>query len=317
MATMRRVEGMEVEIFPLGLGGNVFGGNSDAATSEQVLDAFVDGGGNFIDTADQYSFWVPGNQGGESETILGTWMQRRKNRDKVIIATKVGGLPSRKGLAPDNIAVAADESLRRLQTDYIDLYYAHFDDESQSIESIAESFDKLVQAGKVRHVAISNMSVERIEEWMRVAKENGLAVPVALQPEYNLVRRRTYEQDYGPLAERHQLAVFPYFSLASGFLTGKYRTKADLEGAKRGGAVAAYLNDEGLEVVRALETIASAHGTAMATVALSWLLAKPTVTAPLASATSVQQLEELMAAPGLQLSAEEVASLDAASQPFA
>lgn len=313
----KRIDGTDLEIFPLGLGGNTFGGNSDAATSEKVLDAFVAGGGNFIDTADQYSFWVPGNQGGESETILGEWMRKRKNRDRVIIATKVGGLPSRKGLAPENIQAAVEDSLRRLQIETIDLYYAHFDDESQPIEGIAASFDALVKAGKVRYVAISNLAPERIEGWMKVARENGLAVPVALQPEYNLVARKNYEQIIAPLAERHQLAVFPYFSLASGFLTGKYRTQEDLKGRARGGAVAAYMNENGLRVVEALDEIAKARGAAMATVALAWLLAKPTVTAPLASATSVEQLEELLAAPALTLGADELARLDTASQPFA
>lgn len=313
----KRIDGTDLEIFPLGLGGNTFGGNSDAATSEKVLDAFVAGGGNFIDTADQYSFWVPGNQGGESETILGEWMRKRKNRDRVIIATKVGGLPSRKGLAPENIQAAVEDSLRRLQIETIDLYYAHFDDESQPIEGIAASFDALVKAGKVRYVAISNLAPERIEGWMKVARENGLAVPVALQPEYNLVARKNYEQIIAPLAERHQLAVFPYFSLASGFLTGKYRTQEDLKGRARGGAVAAHLNEDGLRVVEALDEIAKSRGAAMATVALAWLLAKPTVTAPLASATSVEQLEELLAAPALTLGADELARLDTASQPFA
>lgn len=313
----KRIDGTDLEIFPLGLGGNTFGGNSDAATSEKVLDAFVAGGGNFIDTADQYSFWVPGNQGGESETILGEWMRKRKNRDRVIIATKVGGLPSRKGLAPENIQAAVEDSLRRLQIETIDLYYAHFDDESQPIEGIAASFDALVKAGKVRYVAISNLAPERIEGWMKVARENGLAVPVALQPEYNLVARKNYEQIIAPLAERHQLAVFPYFSLASGFLTGKYRTQEDLKGRARGGAVAAHLNEDGLRVIEALDEIAKSRGAAMATVALAWLLAKPTVTAPLASATSVEQLEELLAAPALTLGADELARLDTASQPFA
>lgn len=313
----KRIEGTDYEIFPLGLGGNTFGGNSDARTSEAVLDAFVAGGGNFIDTADQYSYWKPGNQGGESETILGAWMRKRGHAERPIIATKVGGLPSRKGLAPENIQAAVEDSLRRLQTESIDLYYAHFDDPSQPIEGIAASFDGLVRAGKVRHVGISNMSPERIEAWMRLAKENDLAVPVALQPEYNLVSRRGYEQEIVPLAERHRLAVFPYFSLASGFLSGKYRTREDLAGAARGRAVAKYLNEDGLRVVETLDRIARARGAAMATVALAWLLAKPTVTAPLASATSVQQLEELMAAAALRLEAEEVAALDEASRPFA
>lgn len=314
---MIQISTSDLQIYPLGLGGNTFTNPSDAAASEQVLDAFVAGGGNFIDTADSYSFWVPGNRGGESETVLGQWMKRRGNRSAVVIASKVGGHPEFKGLAPGNIARAADASLRRLQTDYIDLYYAHYDDESVPLVEAAAAFDALVRAGKVRYVGLSNLEPARIAEWLRVARENGLAVPVALQPHYSLVHRRNYEQHLAPLAEANRLAVFPYFALANGFLTGKYRTAADLEGATRGAAVAPYLNETGLGVVRVLEAIASDRGTAIATVALAWLLAKPTVTAPLASATKVAQLNELLAAADLKLNADEVAALDAASQPFA
>lgn len=311
---MTRIGTTDLEIFPLGLGGNTFGGRSTPEESREVLDAFVANGGNFIDTADSYSFWYPGNKGGESETILGDWMHRKGNRHDVVIATKVGGLPERKGLAPDVVARAAEDSLRRLQTDYIDLYYAHYDQEDLPIGEIAQGFDKLVQEGKVRYVAISNMRPERIEEWVTLAREDGFAVPVALQPEYNLVARKNYEEEIAPIAEKYGLAVFPYFGLASGFLTGKYRSEADLEGRFRGSAVAKYLTPDGLRVIDALEKVATARGAAMATVALAWLLAKPTITAPLASATSPDQLAELMAAPGLQLTADEVAALDEASE---
>lgn len=314
---MVQIGASELEIFPLGLGGNTFGNTTDAAASERVLDAFLEGGGNFIDTADSYSAWVPGNRGGESETILGEWMRRRGNRSAVVLATKVGGHPEFRGLAPDNIRRAVDTSLQRLQTDYIDLYYAHYDDPDRPIEEIAATFNELVAAGKVRAIAISNFAPERIEGWLKVAGENGLADPVALQPEYNLVSRRKYEQSVAPLAEEHRLAVFPFYGLASGFLTGKYRTAADLEGAARAGSVNEYLNADGLNVVRALEAVASEYQAALATVALAWLLAKPTVTAPLASATSVEQLAELLAAPELQLSEAEVLRLDEASRPFA
>ncbi|WP_349264172.1 aldo/keto reductase [Longimicrobium sp.] len=314
---MVRIGASELEIFPLGLGGNTFGNTTDERASMEVLDAFMAAGGNFIDTADSYSYWKPGNQGGESETILGTWMRQRGNRGDVILATKVGGHPELKGLAPDTIARAADESLRRLGTDRIDLYYAHHDDPDVPVAEIATAFDELVRAGKVRYVAISNLAPERIDEWMRLSRENGLAVPVALQPQYSLVSRQKYETTFAPLAERHGLAVFPYFALASGFLTGKYRTQADLEGAARGGAVEPYLNADGLRVVDALQSIADARGAAIATVALAWVFAKPTITAPLASATRLPQLAELMAAPGLSLTADEVAALDRASQPFA
>jgi len=314
---MRRIGGSDLEIYPLGLGGNTFGNTTDKEASERVLDAFVNAGGNHIDTADSYSAWVPGNKGGESETILGEWMRSRGNRRSLVIATKVGAHPEFKGLAPDNIARAAEASLRRLQTDYIDLYYAHYDDEGRSIEEIATAFDRLVREGKVRYVGISNLQPARSAAWIRFARENGLAVPVALQPEYNLVARRNYEQNIAPLAEAEGLGVLPYFGLASGFLTGKYRTPADLEGRPRGRAVAKYLNDDGLRVISALEAIASERGAAIASVALAWLLAKPTVTAPLASATSVEQLAELMAASQLELTADEIARLDEASAPFA
>jgi aryl-alcohol dehydrogenase-like predicted oxidoreductase len=314
---MARIGTSDLEIFPLGLGGNTFGGRTDAAASEEVLDAFVAGGGNFIDTADSYSYWVPGNRGGESETVLGEWMRRRGNRSRVVIATKVAGHPEFKGLAPDTIARAADASLQRLQTDYIDLYYAHHDDPKTPVAEMANAFDALMRAGKVRHVAISNLPPDRIAEWMRLARENGLAVPVALQPQYSLVSRHDYEQKLAPLADVHGLAVFPYFALANGFLTGKYRTAADLEGSSRGDGVAPYLNSNGLRVIDALQSVASARGAAIATVALAWLLAKPTITAPLASATSPAQLAELLAVPDLRLSDDEVAALDEASRPFA
>lgn len=314
---MVRIGDSELQVFPLGLGGNTFGNTTDERQSMDVLDAFVAAGGNFIDTADSYSHWKPGNRGGESETILGDWMRRRGNRSSIVMATKVGGMPGLKGLAPATIARAADDSLRRLGTDYIDLYYAHHDDPAVPVPEIAAAFDALVRAGKVRHVAISNLSPQRIDEWMTLARRDGLAVPVALQPEYSLVRRQKYETTFAPLAQKHGLSVFPYFALASGFLTGKYRTQADLEGAARGGAVAPYLNADGLRVVDALRSIADARGAAVATVALAWVLARPTITAPLASATRLPQLAELMAAPALRLTDDEVAALDTASQPFA
>lgn len=314
---MRRIGNSDLEIYPFGLGGNTFGNTTDKEASERVLDAFVDAGGNHIDTADSYSAWVPGNKGGESETILGEWMKIRRNRQSLVLATKVGAHPEFKGLAPDNVMRAAEASLRRLQTDSIDLYYAHYDDEGRPVEEIANAFDRLVREGKVRYIGISNFEPARSAAWIRFARENGLAVPAALQPEYNLVARRNYEQNIARLAESEGLGVLPYFGLASGFLTGKYRTPADLEGRPRGRAVSKYLNDDGLRVIRALEAIASGRNAPIATVALAWLLAKPTVTAPLASATSVEQLAELMAVPRLELTADEVAQLDEASAPFA
>jgi len=314
---MPRIGTSDLNVHPLGLGGNTFGMTTDAAGSEKVLDAFVDRGGNHIDTADMYSFWVPGNSGGESEKIIGDWMRKRGNRDSVIVTSKVSGLPDLQGLAPATIAKGVNASLQRLQTDYIDLYYAHYEDENTPIIESAAAFDELVKLGKIRYVGLSNLSPQSITEWIRVAKENGLALPVALQPNYSLVNRRDYEQGIANLAESQQLGVFTYSSLASGFLTGKYRTQEDLEGAARGPAVEPLLNADGLRVIDELASIASRHDASIATVALAWLLAKPTVTGPLASATSLSQLDDLMAAPNMELSDEEVKTLDEASAAFA
>lgn len=311
----REVPGTELRIFPMGLGGNVFGGRIDAAESRAVLDAFVTDGGNFIDTADSYSSWLAGNSGGESETVLGDWMQERGNRDQVVLATKVSKHPRRPGLAPDNVRAALEDSLTRLRTDYVDLYYAHYDDPDRPIQEIADSFDAQVRAGRVRHVAISNFEPARIQAWVEHARAEGLAVPVALQPEYNLVRRAAYERDIAPLARRFSLATFPYYGVAGGFLTGKYHTPADLEGAHRARSVEKYMTEQGLAVVAELEAVARDHDAAPASVALAWLLSRPTVTAPLASATDTRQLEELMAAPRLQLADAELDRLDRVSRP--
>jgi aryl-alcohol dehydrogenase-like predicted oxidoreductase len=307
----------QMDIYPLGLGGNTFGNTTGPEASEKVLDAFFAAGGTLIDTADSYSSWVPGNKGGESETIIGNWMRRLENRDAMLIATKVSQHPQFMGLSPDNIAKAADASLRRLRTNHIDLYYAHYDDEKTPIEESARAFDRLVKAGKVRYVGLSNYTAPRIDEWMRAARDNGFAMPVALQPNYSLVHRKNYEQNLAPMAAKWELGVLPYFPLAAGFLSGKYRTAADLEGAARRRSVEPFLNEDGLRVLVTLEEVASAHDVSMATVALAWLLAKPHVVAPLASATSPSQLADLLASRDLQLSAAEIAKLDAASQPFA
>lgn len=303
-------------VFPFGLGGNTLGTRTDAAASARILDAFVAGGGNLIDTADSYAVWVEGGQGGESETTIGNWLSRRR-RDEVVIATKVGSLPQRKGLAAANVEAALEDSLRRLQTDFVDVYFAHYDDESTPLEEFARAFDSVFRQGKVRAIGASNFTPERIEAWITFAQQNGLAGPVVLQPDYSLVSRHTFETGYAPLAQKHGLGVMTYYALASGFLSGKYRTAADLEGASRGGAVKRYLNDEGLKVIEALDQIASARGAAMATVALAWQLAHPAVTAPLSSATSTDQLEELLAAATLKLTDEEVERLNEASKSFA
>lgn len=298
-----------LDIFPLALGGNTFGWTSDETSSFEILDAFTAGGGNFIDTADSYSAFADGNSGGESETIIGKWTAARGNRDDVVIATKVSQHPEFRGLAPANVKAAAEASLKRLQSDHIDVYYAHYDDENTPLVETLAAFDELVKDGKVRYVAISNYSPDRIREWLSLAEQNGFSAPVALQPHYNLVTRREYETELASLAADNNLGVFPYFSLAAGFLTGKYRTREDLEGQARQKLASGYFTDEGLNVVDALSEIADAHDAEISSVALAWLLAQPTVTAPIASASKISQLPALLAAPALALSADEVARL--------
>lgn len=311
-----RIGSSDLHVYPLGLGTNTF---NDSASPEQfhtILDGFVERGGTFIDTADMYSYWVPGNTGGESETVIGQWLASRGRRDDVVVATKVSGKPDLLGLKPETIARGAEESLRRLQTDRIDLYYAHYQDDETPIVESAAAFDQLVRDGKVRAVALSNFTPQAIDEWVRVAEENGFAGPVALQPRYSLIAR-DYEKGLADAAERHGLAVFPYQVLAGGFLTGKYRTEADTEGRARGGAVKDYLTPEGLGVLEALDEVAAAHGTDPASVALAWAMADGKITAPLAAATSLAQLDQLFAASALQLTDEQVARLDEASTSFA
>jgi len=302
-----------IEVFPLNLGGNVFGWTSDEATSHQVLDAFTEAGGNFIDTADGYSAWAPGNSGGESETIIGTWLAARNNRDSVVVATKVSQHPQFRGLSAANVAAAANASLARLGTDYIDLYYAHYDDAGTPLEETAGAFDALVKAGKVRAVGVSNYTAERIREWFEVARRNDFVLPVAVQPHYNLVERRAYEQNIAPVAAEENLAVLPYYALAGGFLTGKYRTTEDLASSPRGGGAKAYLTEDGLAVIKVLTEVADAHGVEPASVALAWLRTRPGVTAPIASARTVEQLPALIASATLELTADEKAALDEVS----
>lgn len=306
----------ELDVFPLNLGGNTFGWTSDREASFAVLDAFVAGGGNFIDTADSYAMWAEGSDGGDSERVLGQWLSERGNREQVVLATKLGGKPSRQGLSAENADAALDESLERLQTDYVDLYYAHYDDESVSLEEQARIAHGLVESGRVRHIALSNFTPERMRGWFEVAAREGLTLPVAIQPQYNLLHRAEFEQAYAPIARDFEVAVFPYFALASGVLTGKYRTQADLEGRARQGFAEHLLTDDALVVIDALVEIAEKHSAEPATVALAWLLAKG-VTAPIASASTVEQLPALLAAPALELTAAEMAQLDQASQPFA
>jgi aryl-alcohol dehydrogenase-like predicted oxidoreductase len=310
---MTRIGTSDLSVSALCLGGNTFGWTSDRDTSFAVLDAYTEAGGDFVDTADVYSAFAPGNVGGESETVLGEWFATSSRRDAVVLATKVGQHPEFRGLGADNIARAADASLERLQTDHIDLYYAHRDDPDTALEETAAAFDALVQAGKVRHIGLSNYSAERIRQWMDIADDNGFARPVALQPHYNLVRRHEFESELAPVATEFELGVMPYFALASGFLSGKYRTRDDFDDSARSGFASVYLNDESVHVLEVADEIAKAHDVAMPTVAIAWLSAKPTVVAPIASARVPEQLKALSAATTFTLSADELDRLDAES----
>ena len=299
---------------PLILGGNVFGWTVDQDASFSILDAFVAGGGRMIDTADVYSAWVPGNQGGESETIIGAWLAQRGRRDDVLIATKVGmELQGSKGLKPDRIAQAVEDSLRRLQTDYIDLYFAHQDDPETPLEDTLAAFDQLVRAGKVRAIGASNYTAERLKQALDISAAQGIASYTVLQPHYNLVERDKFEGDLQQLCVQRNVASVPYFALASGFLTGKYRSQADLQGKARGGMVEQYLNQGGLNVLAAMDQVAAETGASLAQIALAWLAAQPAVAAPIASATSTAQVDELLGAMRLKLTPEQLATLDAAS----
>ncbi|MBI0136543.1 MULTISPECIES: aldo/keto reductase [Bifidobacterium] len=310
---MAKLRGIDAEIFPLVLGGNTFGWTSDESVSDQVLDAYTEAGGNLIDTADVYSAWAPGHSGGESEIVLGRWLAKNGNRNKVLVATKVSQHPQYSGLSAKNIEAAADASLLRLGLDVIDLYYAHFDDSSTPLEETAAAFDKLVKEGKVRAIGLSNYTPDRIREWFSIARKEGLTLPVALEPQYNLVYRKDYENGLMQVAKDEDLAVFPYFSLASGFLTGKYRTMDDLKGKKREGMVKDFFTQEGLDVVAAMDGIAKAHGVELATVALAWLNHRPGIAAPIASARTPEQLPALLAAAHLELSDQDMQTLDQVS----
>jgi aryl-alcohol dehydrogenase-like predicted oxidoreductase len=311
----RKLGASGIEVSPLCLGGNVFGWTADEAASFRVLDAFAGAGLNFIDTADVYSKWVPGHQGGESETVIGKWLKKSGKRDQVILATKVGMEmgPEAKGLAKSYILRAVEDSLRRLQTDYIDLYQSHSDDAGTPLEETLEAYDGLMRAGKVRAIGASNYSAERLEEALAVSQKRGVPRYEVLQPHYNLCERAGYESALEPVCRKHGLGVIPYFSLASGFLTGKYRSEADLAKGPRGGMVKQYLNDKGLGILKALDQVASQHGSTPAAVSLAWLMARPGITAPIASATTVEQVQDLVAATQLRLSEDAVSVLNQAS----
>jgi len=304
-----------LEISPLVFGGNVIGWTADEATSFKLLDEFVGAGFNAIDTADYYSRWAPGNHGGESETIIGKWLKRRGNRDKVIIATKVGlemG-PGKKGLSRSRILGGAEESLQRLQTDYIDLYQSHTDDAETPFEETLGAYAELMQQGKVRAIGASNHGAERLAKALAASKQSGLPRYESLQPPYNLYERATYEAQLEPLCQKEGLGVINYYPLASGFLTGKYRSEADLARRARGPFVKKYLNARGFKILQALDQVAKNYSSTPARVSLAWLLARPSITAPIVSATNLEQLKDVMEATKLELDRSAIEFLDQAS----
>ena len=306
-----------IEVAPLAFGGNVFGWTIDEERSFELLDAFVDAGFNLIDTADVYSHWKPGNKGGESETIIGKWLHLKGNRDKVIIATKVGGAVAggKKSLTRHHILQSVEGSLQRLQTDYIDLYQSHWDDLDTPVAETMETYAELVKQGKVRAIGASNLSAERLIESINYSEAHGLARYETLQPEYNLYHRRKYEREYEPICLEKALGVINYYALASGFLTGKYRNPGDVEKSARGGGVIkTYLNERGLRILNALDEVAKDYSTTPASIAIAWLIARPSITAPIASATSMEQLDDLLEAAQLQLDQEAIEMLNKASE---
>lgn len=290
---MIQLPNSDLTVHPLCLGGNVFGFSADVANSEAVLDYYFDNGGNFVDTADMYSQWAPGHVGGESETIIGNWMKRRGNRAKMVIATKVAKLDTRPGLSAKNISAACDDSLRRLQSDYIDLYYAHQDDPDTPIEETLGAFDSLIRAGKVRYIAASNFTAERLQESLDIAKKLNLSSYIASQDQYNLMDR-DYEKTLMPTLKANGLSQIPFYGLARGFLTGKYRPGVTVESVRATGVANSYANERGWKILEKLDQIAKAKNSSVAAVALAWLRAQPTVAAPIASATKVEQIREIM-----------------------
>jgi aryl-alcohol dehydrogenase-like predicted oxidoreductase len=295
---------------PIVFGGNVFGWTLDERESFRLLDSLYEKGFTFIDTADSYSHWAPGNSGGESETIIGKWMKDRGVREQLTIATKVGSNPGKDGrdISKNYILKAAEDSLRRLQTDYIDLYFTHWDNESTPVEETLEAYQQLLKEGKIKDIGASNLSPARLRESLKAAEQNDLPQYKVLQPEYNLVERENFENNYRPVAEEYDLAVMPYFSLASGFLTGKYRKEEDLKGDRKE-MVKKYFNERGLNLLNRMDDMATKHQVSNAAIALSWLMQQPTITAPIASATKKSHLKAFEEAINLDLTPEEVKSL--------
>lgn len=311
----RKLGNSGLAVYPLALGGNVFDWTADEPTSFKILDVFIEAGFNLVDTADVYSRWIPGHQGGESETIIGNWMKQKRIRKKVIIATKVGsemGL-NMKGLSKSYILQAVEASLKRLQTDYIDLYQSHRDDLNTPVEETLEAYSVLIKQGKVRAIGASNFNAERLGQSLLVSKEKGYPRYQSLQPQYNLYDRADFETNLEPLCQKYGLGVICYFSLARGFLSGKYRSEKDLVKSPRGQGVKQYLNDRGFRILKALDAVAEQYHSTPASVALAWLIARPSITAPISSATSIEQLNELIAATKLNLDAASIELLNQAS----
>jgi aryl-alcohol dehydrogenase-like predicted oxidoreductase len=317
---MRKLGKTDLNIVPVVFGGNVFGWTADEARSFELLDAWVDRGFNCVDTADVYSMWMPGHTGGESETIVGKWLAQSGKREKLVLLTKVGfemkgggKWPGGKGLSKKWILEEVESSLKRLQTDYIDLYQSHTDDESVPLEETLGAYQQLIEQGKVRYIGASNYKGARLAEAMDVAAEKKLPEYKTLQPEYNLHDRKAYEEDLAPVAAKYGLGVIPYFSLASGFLTGKYQSLEDAKGAKRESRVQKYFDGRGMKILKALQQVSEETGAEQAAISLAWLMAQPTITAPIASATNVRQMEAMSAAVELELSAAQVKVLTDAS----
>jgi len=313
----RQLGQSSLHVYPITFGGNVFGWTADEKTSFDLLDTFVGSGFNFIDTADVYSRWHPGNTGGESEVIIGNWLKARGGRDKIVLATKLGieMAPGKKGLSRKYMMQAVEDSLRRLQTDYIDLYQSHRDDPDTDIEETLSAYQDLVKQGKVREIGASNFSADRLAASLKISAEKGLPRYQSLQPQYSLVERGEFEGPLEDLCLKEKVGVIGYYSLASGFLTGKYRSKADMEGRIRGSRVEKYMNDYGFGVVAALDNVAKRVNAKPGQVAIAWLIARPSVTAPIASATNLDQLKELMGAAEIKLDAAAIQEIDAASKP--
>ena len=306
-----------LNVSPICFGGNVFGWTATEKDSFRILDAFLDAGFNFIDTADVYSRWADGNEGGESEIILGKWLKSRGRRGEIVLATKFGmDMGSDKvGLSPEYMATAVEASLRRLQTDYIDLYQSHKDDDGTPVAATLEAYAKLIEQGKIREIGASNFATKRLKEALDASAKEGLPRYQSLQPLYSLVERREYEGEMEDLCSEENIGVISYFSLASGFLTGKYRSSSDVHGRARGPAVQKYMNEDGFRVVEALDEVAEKHSAKLGQVALAWLMARPSVTAPIASATNLDQLEELVSAADLILDPQDINKINEASSP--